>query len=379
MKNQPSGRKHVMFIAPELGIGGAQTHLIRYANGLDARGYRVTIVTVGSSDKLAKTLRADVACHVLASRMRNPFLWWRLIRLVRQIAPDVLIGWSLYSNFAALAVSFFFRPACLMLVELNYPPALRRTMGPIAYGSVKLLTSWLFPRADVVAANSDEAVEVLRSWAPRVRKCRRVLNPLNFEEIDRLAECDQVPDHLLARKDEVLILAIGRILLVHKGFDTLVRACARLKDIPGWRLFIVGSGPDESELHALIRALGLSDRITHLPAVTNPFPYYKAAHIVALPSRYEGFPNVLFEALALGKATVATDCHSGPREMTANGRYGRIVGVDDDLALANELRDLIQQPETRSRLGQDAKQYAREAYAERRVFDVLISCFDDFP
>lgn len=376
MRSGAKDRKHILFLAPSLGIGGAQMHLIRYANGLRARNYRVSVVIVGSEDGLIEAFRKDISCFILGSRMRYPLLWWRLIRQVRQLAPDVLVGWSLYSNFATLVVSYFYRPPRLMLVELSYPPALRRFFRSFSYHLIKLMIRWLFPRADVVTANSNDAIDVLRKWAPRIKEGRRILNPLDFTEIDELSLRNPIPHCAESKSNEVLILALGRIVLKYKGFDVLVRACAHLKDMSGWHAQIVGSGPDEFELRKLVDDLGLSQRISIISAVANPFPLYRAADIVVLPSRVEGFPNVLFEAMAMGKATVATDCHSGPREMTSEGRHGRLVDVDDDRALAKELRHLISSAEERTRLGLEAKAHVRKMYSEQKVFDELIACLD---
>jgi glycosyltransferase involved in cell wall biosynthesis len=379
MRSGAGDRKHILFLAPNLGIGGAQMHLIRYANGLRARNYRVSVVIVGPDDGLIEAFRKDIALFILGSRMRYPLLWWRLIHQVRQLAPDVLVGWSLYSNFAALLVSYFYRPPRLMLVELSYPPALRWFFRSFNYRLIKLMIRWLFPRADVVTANSNEALDVLRRWAPRIKESRRILNPLDFAEIDKLSLRNPMPPYVVNKNDRVLILAIGRIVLKYKGFDVLVRACVRLKDMSGWHAQIVGSGPDEFVLKKLVDDLGLSERVSIISAVTNPFPLYRAADIVVLPSRHEGFPNVLFEAMAMGKATVATDCRSGPREMTADGRHGRLVDVDDDLALARELRRLISSAEERTRLGLEAKAHVRKVYSEQKVFDELIACIDPKP
>jgi glycosyltransferase involved in cell wall biosynthesis len=376
MNGRDKERTHLLFLAPELGIGGAQTHLIRYANWLRATGYRVTIIAVGVPNHLESILNPGVARYILSSRLRNPRLWWRLVQLLRSLSPDVVVGWSLYCNVAACMASFFYHAPRLVLVELNYPPALRRTMSTAHYMVTRCLTRWLFARADVVAANSEDALHVLREWAPRIKDCRRVLNPLDFEQIDDLAGQNDLPPAVAKANGEILILGIGRILLIHKGFDVLVKACARLRDLPAWKLVIVGSGPDEDRLRSLITAAELANRVILLPAVTNPFPFYRAADIVVLPSRYEGFPNVLFEAMALGKATISADCKCGPREMTEAGRYGRLVAVDDDGALAQELQELMGNATARTKLGMDAKRHIRSKYSREAVLEALVACLE---
>ena len=94
-----------------------------------------------------------------------------------------------------------------------------------------------------------------------------------------------------------------------------------------------------------MRRLGLEADVELAGFVPNPFPYIRHARVFALSSRFEGLPTVLIEAMALGTRVVATDCPSGPAEILENGRWGRLVPVDDVPALAAALEDAITSPE----------------------------------
>jgi glycosyltransferase involved in cell wall biosynthesis len=105
-----------------------------------------------------------------------------------------------------------------------------------------------------------------------------------------------------------------------------------------------GEGPQRAELQALIDALGLSAR-AHLPGQrANPYAYMQRARVFALASRFEGFGNVLVEAMACGAPVVSTDCPVGPREILDHGRYGRLVPVADEAALAAAIGRSLHQP-----------------------------------
>ena len=117
----------------------------------------------------------------------------------------------------------------------------------------------------------------------------------------------------------------------------LIRAFARLRSTRRARLLILGEGPDRADLECLIEELGLSQDIEMPGHIDNPYPFFSRAHAFVLSSRWEGLPTVLIEALGCGARVIATECPSGPREILADGRYGRLVPVGDEAAMASAL------------------------------------------
>jgi len=101
--------------------------------------------------------------------------------------------------------------------------------------------------------------------------------------------------------------------------------------------------------------------------VSNPFPYYAAADVFVLPSRSEGLPNVLLEALALGLPTISTDCPSGPREILEDGRYGRLVSVRDPAAFVDAIEEFLKQPEEWRQTARNGQASIRERFDIRQV------------
>jgi glycosyltransferase involved in cell wall biosynthesis len=152
-----------------------------------------------------------------------------------------------------------------------------------------------------------------------------------------------------AEREQGRIVAMGR-LVPQKGFDRLLEAFARIGDRPGWTLTIHGEGPDRAMLVARCEALGLSGRVA-LPGVTSdPAIALAAADLFVLSSRWEGFPTVLGEAMALGRPVVAFDCPSGPADLIRDRVDGILVPRDDIDALAAAIAGLIDDPERRSAL-----------------------------
>jgi glycosyltransferase involved in cell wall biosynthesis len=122
---------------------------------------------------------------------------------------------------------------------------------------------------------------------------------------------------------------------------------------------ILGHGTDEARaaLQALARGLGCGDDLDLAGFTHNPFAYMARASVFVLSSLHEGLPGVLIQAIACGCPAVSTDCPSGPAEILAGGRYGRLVPVGDDLALADAIAATLDDPGT-SRAERSARGHA---------------------
>jgi glycosyltransferase involved in cell wall biosynthesis len=178
-----------------------------------------------------------------------------------------------------------------------------------------------------------------------------------------------VPDHpWFGRKGGgvPLILGMGE-LCVRKDFETLLRAFARLRAERPSRLVILGRGKARERLLALAAELGVSHDFSLPGFVPDPYAYLAHADTFALTSRWEGLGFVLIEALALGTPVVSTDCPSGPREILADGRYGRLVTVGDDEALADAVGATLTDPPPARLLKEAALPYEVESSTDAHL------------
>ncbi len=146
-----------------------------------------------------------------------------------------------------------------------------------------------------------------------------IYNGLDFEELDALSKGPKPFDF-------PYILGIGRMQSGIKQFDHLIEAyqnsSAREKGI---HLVLVGEGEDLQGYKDLVSNLGMQEHVHFLPFTENPFPIFKHAYATALTSKFEGFPNVLIESLAMGTPVLAYDCESGPNEIIDHGENGLLV------------------------------------------------------
>jgi glycosyltransferase involved in cell wall biosynthesis len=158
--------------------------------------------------------------------------------------------------------------------------------------------------------------------------------------------------------DDRLLLAVGR-LSRQKGFDLLLEAWSTLAgQQPRWRLVILGEGPDRQALEAQIQALGLVQAVLLPGRAGNVSEWYRRADLFVLSSRFEGFPNVLAEAMASGLAVVSTDCPTGPAAIVRDGVDGLLVPVDQPAALRQALARLMHDDALRASMAQRACQLA---------------------
>ncbi|MEZ4485631.1 MAG: glycosyltransferase [Syntrophotaleaceae bacterium] len=130
------------------------------------------------------------------------------------------------------------------------------------------------------------------------------------------------------------MLSVGR-LTEQKHYACLIEAFAKVRETQPVRLMILGEGELRPSLESQVSQLNLESDVSLPGFVINPYQYMKNAAVFALSSKWEGLPTVLIEALALGASVVSTNCRSGPEEILMNGALGRLVPVDNALALAD--------------------------------------------
>ena len=166
------------------------------------------------------------------------------------------------------------------------------------------------------------------------------------------------------------ILNVGT-LKRQKNQDLLIEAFARLEPSADTRLIILGEGEMRAALERLIEQRGLQKRVVLEGFVLDPTPYYESADLFVLSSRYEGFGNVIVEALEHGVPVVSTDCPAGPREILEDGRYGCLVPVGDAPALAHAMAEALRRRHDQSALRARAQDFS-VAKISREYLDVMI-------
>ena len=207
----------------------------------------------------------------------------------------------------------------------------------------------VYPWADAIIAVSHGVADGLAEFAgiPRER-VTTIYNPIVTPGLHAGARAPL--DHPWFRPDAPpVVLGVGR-LVPQKDFPTLLRAFARVRAQRLAYLVILGEGKRRGELETLAATLGITEDTAMPGFVENPYAYLARAAVFALSSVREGLPAVLIEALACGCPVVSTDCPSGPAEVLAGGKYGRLVPVGDEAALARAICATLEKAPPRERL-----------------------------
>jgi len=268
---------------------------------------------------------------------------WELESLLQRQGPRRVVSFLSRTNMR-ICSALWWRDCHVVVSERN---DLRKQQLPFPWPRFRRL---LYRRADVLTANT---AGVMESLVPlfQARQLALLPNPLPMPE---------VPAAVGTARDRQGFVTVAR-LVPQKGIDVLVHALAQTAgSARHWTLTLVGDGPERERLEQQVQQAGLQERVRFLGFRSDPQTFLLQAGVFVLPSRFEGMPNALLEAMAAGLAVVVTDASPGPLEVVEHGVSGLVVPSDDPEALAAALERLAGDPDLRSRLGAAARDTLRQ-------------------
>lgn len=359
LSGQGGVERMVAQLAAEIGALGVQTDLLivrRRGVDLPAATHGVELIDLGVAHTalallpLARYLRKRRPQALLAAKDRAG----RVALLARALARvDLPIAIRLGTNLSAA-------------LQGRAPVTRWLRMAPMRL---------LYPHAEAVIAVSEGVAEdTARTSGLERKRIHVVRNPVITAAMYQQARLPLAHPWLSAPTEPVsppLILGVGR-LTEQKDFPTLLRAFARLRQHRPARLILLGEGRQRHRLEQLARDLAIADSV-QLPGFDpNPYAWMARASLFVLSSRWEGSPNVLTEAMALGTPVVATDCPSGPNEILQGGEIAPLIAVGDDQALATAMAEVLDHPPPPERLQSAVSEYAAHtsALGYLRVLDI---------
>ena len=343
----------LLFYINSLHRGGAQRVLVQLAGRFAQSGWRAVLITSYREDdeyplsEGVERVSMEDAQLPQGTLRRNLSRILALRKLCREYRPAALISFMAEPNCRAVLATRGLGVRTIVSVrndpEKEYFNRLFRFVG-----------QRILPLADGCVFQTEAAC----AWFPEKlrRKSAVIMNQVDEAFFDRSA-CEEPHD----------VVAVGR-LTAQKNHALLIRAYAALGPVDD-RLVIFGEGEKRPELEALIRELGLEGRVL-LPGLSADIPCdIGGAKLFVLSSDYEGMPNALLEAMALGLACISTDCPcGGPAELIENGKNGVLVPVEDEQALTAVLRELLDGAEKRAALAGAARETA-ERFRPSVIFE----------
>jgi len=338
--------------------------MIGVLNRLVQQNYTVDIVLVRKTGPFLGEI--DPAIRIVdlgAGKVFNTLL--PLNRYMRETRPGLLISALTATDpFALLGKAVFgWKGSQLHISVQNAPSASASASKDLVVRAWPLIIRWFYRfAASINAISHGVARDVEQLMRLSEGSIAVIHNPVDIARARALAA--EVPAHpWLAEKTIPVLLAVGR-LTRQKDFPTLLRAHARLRESRPVRLVILGEGGDRAALEALARELGTEGDVALPGFDPNPFAAMAAADVFVLSSRWEGFANVIAEALACGTKVVSTDCPSGPAEILEDGIHGRLVPVGDIDALATAMGEALDAPADREALRTRADDFALDRIAD---------------
>ena len=274
-------------------------------------------------------------------------------REIRRTSPEVVISFVDRTNILVVAALF----------GSGIPVIISERVDPKMYAighTWSLLRKLAYRWASRLVVQTESAAKWARTHT-RPERISIIQNPLG-----PLPE----PAPWVGRKKQ--IVSMGR-MVPQKGFDVLIRAFAasRAREA-GWRLVLVGDGPQRGTIEDLLQQFDIQDVAELTGIIREPAIILNQSRIFVLASRFEGFPNALLEGMAMGCACVATDCPSGPADIVEDGRNGLLVPVEDVVRLTDAINRLIDNQD-------EAQAYASAAIAVKSKYstDQIMNQWDD--
>jgi glycosyltransferase involved in cell wall biosynthesis len=359
-------QRKLLVFTTALGGGGAESHALRVMNHLDRARWQPVLAVTRTGGSYERFLAPDVrVLDVSVGRVRSTT--GRLLvsvpllrRAIARERPDLVLAVMDLPALAALAAVTAMPSAPPVVACVQVPPLQSYQRSKLGRGVVLPGIRELFPRAAAVISLSRGVADELATIAPSLRPLTTVIHNACVDERNATPVLDTsgVPDVGVP-----VVVAAGR-LQPEKAYGDLLDAFAIVRARREAELWILGEGPERASIEAHVARLGLERSVRLLGFRHNPEAFMRRATVFVLSSLFEGFGNVIVEALAVGTPVVATDCPYGPGEILEHERSGLLVPVRAPEALAEALDRVLADPALRERLSVTGRERAQAFTAQ---------------
>lgn len=354
-------KPQVLFFVPSLSGGGAEINTVRISNALKKMGVKVEIAVGRPAGSYICQLDKNIPVHYLtkeasgSSTLDIARCVLPLANLIRRRKPEVVCPVMISSGYVASLAAYLlnYRPVMILSVQNTvYNPLLSR----IQRAFLRLLNSALLKDYDKFIAISDGVNKEIQSEL----QFSRLRTETIYNAISKIpTKSRERKDPTLECKTRIRYIACGR-LTKQKGYEYLLKAFAIVRVQLDAELKIIGEGPDAIELMALTKKLGIQRHVEYLGFRNDAQEIIASADVFVLSSLWEGFGNVIIEAMSAGTPVIATNCPHGPGEIIRNGFDGILVPPANANELALAMLRVANDRELRKTMGNNGVAKARE-------------------
>lgn len=336
------GNKKLAIFLPTLMGGGAEKVMVTLANEFIERGVDVDLVLAKAEGPYLSEINQRIRVVDLNSK-RQFFCLIPLLKYLRKERPSVMLSALSTANIVAVVARLLSRTSFRLVIS-------ERAVSSIAlkdnrsYQSrvLPFLMRIAYPMADaVIAVAHGVADDLIQNFNVNPVRVKVVYNPVVTAELLDLSK-NRFEHESFDGPDISVVLSVGR-LTSQKNFNLLIRAFAELTNKRNLCLVILGEGELRQDLEGLAKELGIASKVYFPGFVLNPFMWMRRASVFVLSSDYEGLPGALIQAMACGTPVVSTNCPSGPSEILEDGKWGRLVAVNDSKALSKAIMETLKE------------------------------------
>jgi glycosyltransferase involved in cell wall biosynthesis len=372
----------ILQVINRLDFGGAQSLLAQWATCLQCTEHHIDVCVLYSKGQFAQQLE-DQGIKVYnltlapASESYHPpnkydlRMVSRLARVVREGNYDIVHAHLFPTSLFVALTSFLIPEPCYIVSEHNVFNRRRR------FQFFKVLDAFIYQRYAQIVAVSSSVRKALLEWLPRLdNKVQVIVNAVDpgcFQADD--VQLDQLRQELGINKDNKIIFYAGR-LVPAKGIDILLEAFSNLarKD-SSVKILLAGDGPLKDILQKQTASLDLEKNVQFLGLRTDISQLLNIADIIVLPSRWEGLPMILLEAMAARKPILATRVGGIP-EIIEHGKSGWLVPPENQQALAEAIALLLSSKELCQQLSDGALEKVSAQYSIKPIIQQLLESYE---
>ena len=396
--NTKSEKCSILFVLPDLQGGGAEKTAINLLSSIDKNKYDCRVMVLRNegvhlqtaidegwlieSPKEPRFLRK----MQLEDPLRILFSAWQIRKAATQNRPDVILTFMsdtsipMYLSRTRDAIGAYW----IAREGNNTPRTIKETINNkiLQYIAQKMVGISLRSSDQLLCISRGMIDTFSKTYQVTKEKINVIYNPVNLSKLHSSSPLkNKVFNNSVLKMSlddqRPMVLAVGR-LSHQKGFDILIRAFSNTLAKKGFQLTILGEGDQREMLEHLIKELNLEDQV-YLPGYhEHPELWMKKAHCFVLSSRWEGFGHVVVEAMTTGTPVIATQCHFGPEEILEYGQSGKLIPIENQLALEDALVELIDKnqshiPKRIARAQQRAKDFCMNSIVAEyeRLFSLV--------